>query len=57
MRDKILYPLNWYYIAAFLNFILRFFWVLTLFPDWYFSELFNDAERILLVLSLAEIYR
>lgn len=37
LRPKILFPENWYYFSAFSNLVLRFLWVLTLFPESFFS--------------------
>lgn len=56
LRPKILFPQNWYYAAAFLNLVLRFIWILTLFPETFFSGFFTDVEGILLILAVAEVY-
>ena len=39
------------------NLFLRFAWILTLLPNWYFSSFFHETQSLIVVLSIAEAYR
>lgn len=43
LRPKLMYPIWFYYYAMASNFILRFFWLLSLIPSSEFSEWSNEA--------------
>ncbi len=57
LRDRIKYPKYFYYFSMCTNIILRFAWVLTLLPDWWFWRSFHDVQGLYLLLSVAECYR
>lgn len=48
LRDKILYPAWIYYIAAFLDLLLRFAWVLSLLPMLIFAEFWGAYFQVFL---------
>ncbi len=54
LRPKLLYPAKFYYFAAVLNFILRFFWLLTLMPNEFFNQYFTNAQWWILIASVGE---
>lgn len=57
LRDKILYPPNYYYFSMVTNLFLRFFWVIPFLGPGIWPQAFNDAEALTIILCIAEIYR
>ena len=53
LRDKLLYPIFFYYVAIVLNFILRFTWLYNFYIP---SDLISDEIKIF-IFSILEIYR
>jgi hypothetical protein len=49
LRSKILYPKWFYYYSMVTNFILRFFWTLSLIPSSCFPPWFNNANMMFLI--------
>jgi len=57
MRSHRIYPKHYYIFASVTNLILRFFWVMTLFPIRILDIRSMDKGLLVLILSVAEIYR
>jgi len=57
LREKITYPVWFYYYAIVMNTILRFLWILSLMPPTDFAEWFTDFGVIIFFLQIAEAYR
>jgi hypothetical protein len=53
LREKLLYPIYFYYIAWSLNFLLRFTWLY----NFYISQDFISDETKIFIFSILEIYR
>jgi len=54
LRSKLLYPTWFYYYAIISNFIMRFFWIISLikFDDWV-----KNSQLIVLIISVVEGFR
>jgi len=57
LRKKLFYPKKLYYFAIVVNFILRFSWIFTLLPIWWFTKTFTDVQAMVLLLTFAEVFR
>ena len=57
LRDRLKFPKSYYYVCMISNLILRFMWILTLLPEWFFSPFFKETQGLIMVLSLTEAYR
>ena len=56
LRDKLFYPVSYYYFSAITNLMLRFAWLLPLIVEFQ-SKMVVDLNLMFFILSIAELYR
>jgi len=58
LRERLMYPESWYYIAIVSNFFLRYAWVLLLIPKESLDKILPHSNQwVILLISLLELYR